>query len=313
MISEYGLIIAGAAIAVVFAVWIYLRLRQGPKQQYSPFTQALTLMLAGENRKALEILREVVKEDTDNIEAYILYGDILRKLGQFKQAAKIHKELTVRERMKTDLRMTVLRSLLQDYIEGKMYQLALDCSDDLLSLGKDDLWTLNKRLGALEALGDWKRSSETARKIQNISGNQDRAQLSLYKVMEGRQLLEKGGREHDARLKFREGVKTDDRFAMPYLELADSYLREDRTEDALKEWKRLFAKNPHHAYLAFGQLEDTLFDLNRFEELENIYRKLIAKAPDNSRAVAGLAKFLHRKGETGEAIKLCQEGLEHRP
>ena len=313
MNPELILIIAGAAVVIITAVWIFFRVLLGKKHQYPPFTQALTLMLSGEDRKALEILRVVVKEDSDNIEAYILYGDILRKLGHYKHAAKIHRELTIRDKIKANVRINVLRSLLLDYIEGRMFALALACSDDLLSLSKDDLWTLQNRLEALEALGDWKKSAEISKKIQNLSGVQDKEQLSLYKVMEGRQILDQGGREHDARLKFHEAVKIDDKLAMPYLEMADSYLRDGRTEDALKGWKQLFAKNPHHAYLAFDQLENTLFDLDRFAELETIYRKLISESPDNSRAVAGLAKFLHRKGETGEAVKLCQEGLEHRP
>jgi len=300
-------------LAVAVAGALVYKKHQKRKKAFPPYTQAMTLMLNGEYEKALLILRDVVMDDSDNIEAYILYGDILRKLGYCKRAAKIHKELTVRDGLKPQQTIDIQRSLLLDFLEGKMYKEALSCADDMLSRTGSDLWTLQRQLEALEALSDWKHAAETARKIQNVTGKPDKELLAIYKVMEGMKILAEDGKEHDARLKFREAIKIDDRLAMPYLELADSYLRDERTEDAIKEWKQLFIKNPQKAYLTFDKLEATLFELNRFAELEKIYRNLIEEHSENTRAVAALAKFLHRKGETADAIRICQDGLELKP
>ena len=313
MAPTFIYLIAAAVIIIAISAGAMISRRRKHKTSFPPFTQALTLMISGDNREALKILRDLIKNDTENIEAYILYGDILRKEGFYQRAAKIHKELTVRESIKSDIMAGIRRSLLQDYLDGKMYKQALDCADHLLQKSGGDLWTLERQLSALEALGDWKRAAETTRKIQTITNKADMEVLSLYKAMEGMTILEKDGKEHDARLRFREAAKIDEKFAMPYLELAESYLREKKTEDALKAWKQLFDRNPQHAYLAFDRLESTLFELNRFAELEKIYRRIIERDPDNSRAVTALSRFLDRKGKTEEAIKICQEGLELQP
>jgi len=306
-LTIFALLIVLAAAGLVYSK------RQKRKKAFPPYTQAMTLMLNGEYEKALLILRDVVMEDSDNIEAYILYGDILRKLGYCKRAAKIHKELTVRDSLKTDQLINIQRSLLLDYLEGKMYKDALHSAEELLVKTGSDLWTLQRQLEALEALSDWKHAAETAKKIQHVTDKYDKELLAIYKVMEGIKILAEDGKEHDARLKYREAIRIDDKLPLPYLELADSYLRDERTEDAIKEWKQLFIKNPQKAYFAFDKLETTLFESNRFQELENIYRRLIEEHPDNTRAVAALANFLHRKGETSEAIRICLEGLEIRP
>lgn len=313
MTSNLLYLISAAVIIAVIFIGTMISRRRKRRDSFPPFTQALTLMMSGDNPKALTILRDMIKEDTENVEAYILYGDILRKEGFHKQAAKIHKELTVRENIKSDLMASIRRSLLQDYLDGKMYPQALDCADHLLRKGGADLWTLERQLSALEAVGDWKRAAETAQRIQTVTNRPDREILSLYKTMEGLAVLEGDGKEHDARLKFRDALKIEQQFAMPYLELAESYLREKKTEDALKAWKQLFERNPHQAYLAFDRLESTLFELNRFAEVEKIYRRIVERDPNNSRAVAALSKYLDRKGETEAAIKICQEGLELQP
>ena len=302
-------------IPVAAILWwlVSVRRRQVLKKQFPPYTQALSLLLLGEKKKALLKLRQAVKEDTENISAYILYGDILREIGKYKLAAKIHKELTIRGRMKPSVLIDVNRSLLMDYLKGKVYKAALECVEELLSRNRRDIWTLRKKLDILEAMDEWRKAFETAKKLQSITGDKDTEQLALYRVYEGKKLIANQKREHDGRLRFREAIKIDKKLAMSYIELASSYIREKRYEDAVKTWKQLFANNPAHAYLCFEQLEKTMFDLNRFTELESIYRKLLESSPDNSRAVVALASFLHRKGNTKEAIQICQDGIDASP
>jgi lipopolysaccharide biosynthesis regulator YciM len=194
-----------------------------------------------------------------------------------------------------------------------MIKQAMQYADEILDKEKDNVWTLKRKLEFLEISEDWRKAFETAKKLQALTDISDKEQLGIYKVMEGLTIRAEEGKEHDARLRFREAIKFDNDSAVAYLELAKSYLREERWEDALKTWKEFFQVNGNQAYLAFEQLEKTLFDLNRFEELELIYRQLIARDPKNSRAVVALASFLFRKGESAEAIRICREGIEAKP
>jgi lipopolysaccharide biosynthesis regulator YciM len=302
-------------IPFAIIVWslITIETRRKRESQISPFTQALILLMAGEQKKAMEKLLLSIKEDTDNVHAYIIYGDLLREMGDIKRAIKVHRELTIRQNLKPGVRLEILRSLVQDYQKAGMIKQAMQYADEILDKEKDNVWTLKRKLEFLEISEDWRKAFETAKKLQALTDISDKEQLGIYKVMEGLTIRAEEGKEHDARLRFREAIKFDNDSAVAYLELAKSYLREERWEDALKTWKEFFQVNGNQAYLAFEQLEKTLFDLNRFEELELIYRQLIARDPKNSRAVVALASFLFRKGESAEAIRICREGIEAKP
>ena len=63
--------------------------------------------------------------------------------------------------------------------------------------------------------------------------------LALYKVESGLKCI-KNGRERDGRIKFREAIKLDKKCASAYLYLSDSYIRENRYDDALTELKKFF-------------------------------------------------------------------------
>lgn len=312
MIDALYIIIIAAVAGVILAAYMLNKTKRRPKE-ISPYAIALNYTLSGEYEKAMAQLRDIIKDDTENIDAYILYADILRMLGYYTRAAKIHKDLTLRDNLTPEITQKIHRSLLQDLIEGKHYKQALQTADDVLNLSKDDLWALKIKLQSLEELGEWKKASDTAKKIQSISGKPDKEMLALYKASEGLEILKNGGKEHDARIRYRESIKLDPKLPLPYIELALSYIRDERAEDAVKELEELISENPAQGYLCFGLLEKTLFELNRFQELERFYRNLRDKHPDNTRIVVAFAKFLDRKGETSEAIKICREGLELKP
>ena len=278
----------------------------------SPFTNALSRLINGDKPGALNKLREAVKEDTDNIEAYLLYGEILRGMGQFRKAIQVHRELTIRKGIRAKYRSDIQRALLLDYHLGGYHREALKYAEELLKADRRDVWTLKKKLDILEELEDWPAAGITAKRLQAVTGAENKPQLALYKCMEGAKTIQEG-REHEARLRFREAIKLDKSCAMAYFELAGSYLRAQRFVDAINIWKQFFNELPELSYLAFDQLEKTVFDLNRFQELEQIYRDLVNRSPGNTRAVVALARFLDRKGETEAALRICRDGLEHSP
>jgi lipopolysaccharide biosynthesis regulator YciM len=66
-----------ALVLLASAGYYYFR----PKKQQrteSIYTHALNAMVRGDTRTALQYLREVVKKDSEHVEAYLQMGDILR-------------------------------------------------------------------------------------------------------------------------------------------------------------------------------------------------------------------------------------------
>ena len=60
------------------------------KDSASLYAMALNHMLHGEDDVAIRLFRDVIRADTDNIDAYINLGILMRKNGKPKNAIKIH-------------------------------------------------------------------------------------------------------------------------------------------------------------------------------------------------------------------------------
>ncbi|HEX7344205.1 MAG TPA: tetratricopeptide repeat protein, partial [bacterium] len=92
-----------------------------------------------------------------------------------------------------------------------------------------------------------------------------------------------------------------------------SYIAEDREEDALRELKALLEANPDQAYLGYEMLENLYFALGRFGELEILYHQIVEKRPEELHAAQALARFLRKKGEIQGALDVCRTIVERHP
>src|SRR5438128_684057 len=73
-------------------------------------------LFRGDNEEALLAFAETVRIDTDNVDAYIHIGNLLRERGEPARAINVHRELTVRSGLTTAQERTVRESLVLDLI-----------------------------------------------------------------------------------------------------------------------------------------------------------------------------------------------------
>ena len=60
----------------------------------------------------------------------------------------------------------------------------------------------------------------------------------------------------------------------------------------------------------FSKIESALFDLGRYSEVENFYRRILDENSSNIEAVAKLANVLEEKGEHQSAISLIEQSID---
>ncbi|HJN98600.1 MAG TPA: hypothetical protein QGF51_06440, partial [Candidatus Marinimicrobia bacterium] len=90
------LYLALALIAIAGLIIYYFSFKGAQKPKTDTlFTEALNAMVKGDKSKAARLLRDVVKQDSDHIMAYLQLGNIIRE-DHPSQAIKIHQSLTVR-------------------------------------------------------------------------------------------------------------------------------------------------------------------------------------------------------------------------
>lgn len=303
-----------AAIIVTTAVYYYLRILQQEKtsETTQPYTEGLNFLLAGDIQKAKERLNEAVRRDTENIDAYLKLGAIMRQSGQLSSAIKIHQSLTIRSDLKESKKTEIYKELALDYEQAGSLQKAAGYTDKLLALDGSNRWAIPFRIRLAEQLNDWQTAFNLTKKHTSILKNAEPFKLALYRVEEGRVLM-KDGREKEGRVKCREALKLDHTCAPAFLTLAQSYIKEEREEDALKEVKLLLETNPDQGYLAYELMENLYFNLGRFDEIETIYREILSERPADLPAAKALARFLRKKGEVERVLKVCQDALNYHP
>lgn len=257
-------------------------------------------------------LRETVNADSSNVDAYLRLGSLFAETNDLPRAIKIHRLLTFRADLSSAQKVEVYRALADDYLRAVDNPRALEALEHILTLSKRDRWALEKKMELQIVQSDWAGAVETAEKLNQAGGNVAPRHMAVLKVQEGLRLCREK-KERDGRIQFREAIKFDNAYAAPYLYWGDSYIRESRTEDAIRIWRRLLEVNPARAHLVFDRLETYLFDLGQFSEIEEIYRSVTRTHPQNIHAYAALSKFLEKRGDRGDALAVLHEGLNHNP
>lgn len=302
-----------SALVGVALVMLFRRESAVPSDEAAiDYAQGLNCLLMGDRESALRKLTEAVKKNSDNIDAYLKIGDILRDLGRIEKAINVHKYLTVRPGLSASQHEDILRSLAKDYQAAKDYDKALGVLNQILQEDGSLRWAREMKLKLYEQKEEWDKAFQVYKEFKRNFKETPNGRLALYKVQEGLQLME-GGKAKDGQSRFRDAIKIDPANPAGYLCLADALTEDNRTDDALKVLRDFVMKVPAQSYLAFDRLQDLLYEGGRYGEIETLYHKIIEKQPDNLAARLALVENYEKKGDLSQAIAACSGVLEKDP
>ena len=303
----WPLIIILILVIIGGLTFFYIQPKQQAKTE-SIYTDALNAMVRGDKRTALKHLRDVVKQDTNHIDAYLQMGDILREEGNALAAIKIHQSLTVRPNLKNDVKIHIHRSLALDYNQISQLAKARREVELLLKLDKKNLWANEFLLALFEKQQDWDKATQISKIIQKVKQLQDPTQIARFLVLKGMDKHEKG-KVDEAIKTFDIAAKTDPNYEKTYLCLGDIYLVKRDLVKAIDNWEKYALLNPENGKMIYSKIEAALFDLGRFSEVEKFYERIVDKDPSNLSALTKLANVLEEKGEHNSALSLVEDAL----
>ncbi len=309
MTTYWWIIILVLLTAAAVAVAVRRRLSRSEDTAIETYIDGLRSMIAGDRKTAFVKFRQAVEKDTDNIDAYLKMGDLFRDKGMIDKALQIHRELTLRRRVPSELQAEVNRSLAMDYIEAGTPDKAKEILQQMIRDGDQRGWAEDRLLELYLKSKSWDDAEELYRSIMKKRGLKDGSTMASIKIMVGRELHERK-QYHKARLAYKEALSLDENNPFSYLYIAESYLEENRVEDGLEFLKKLCENAPRYAYLGFPLIEETLFDLGRFSEIEDIYHGVLSEDSGNISARIALAGILEKRGETATAENLLRSVLD---
>jgi lipopolysaccharide assembly protein B len=313
VITEYFLVFLFLLlVAAVFYIGYERLFRRSNKPDSSLYVESLRDLLDGRQESAFTKLRQVVAEDSANLDAYLRLGMILRDNNRPERALQVHRDLTLRPGLTRSDRVAILRQLASDYLALNDLNMAEAALKELVSMNPDDHWAHTKFLALQEKAHKWDTAYETAAQILHLEANKSKKPLARYKFLAGDQLFRK--REyHKARILFKEAIGLDPTYTSAYLAIGDSYCEEDRFEDAVTFWGKLISSVPDQGHLVIDRLKKTLFDLGRFGDIQDICKSILEHSPKNREAHQALAEFYEKKGDLDQAAELWRKVIEDYP
>ncbi|MBU8932724.1 MAG: tetratricopeptide repeat protein [candidate division Zixibacteria bacterium] len=310
---EYGVVffvLLGTSLAFYL---VYKRFLSKPTKSVSVlYVEALKDLLNDEQVQAFTKLRQVVAEETSNIDAYLRLGQILRENGKPDRALQVHKDLTLRTHLPSDDKKAILRQLAEDYFALRDLDTAEAALKELLALAPDDRWVHEELLKIQEAANKWDEAYDTAAALLKIEGEKSRKRLAVYKYRMGYDLYQKL-EHHKARILFKEAIGLDPTYVQAFLAVGDSYRDEERFEDAVNFWKKLIGVVPDQGHKVIERLKKTLFDLGRYGELSDVCDSILSHDPRNLEARLTLAEFSEKKGDVDTARSMLEQIVEDHP
>lgn len=292
------------AVIGLAAYSVYFR-RKDAKEDHQPYLLGLKYMAEGENRLAIEKFKEAVRTNSSNIDAYIKLGTILRNEGLYKNAVKIHKDLTLRGNIEPADMLEVKQNLVLDYWYMHDYNKAEYYLNQLKENKNLYDWVTPYLIKILEKKSEWKQAIDILEKSALAREEKGKLKLAELKVKLG-QKLAGDQNEKEGRILSKEALKSDPQCAEAYLQLGDSYLRESRTSDAINAWTDLCKKVPEKAHLGFKRLEKAWFEKGQFSKIEELYSTILQEDDENLYAIIALSEIYRKKGEYTQSLKLVQ-------
>jgi lipopolysaccharide biosynthesis regulator YciM len=298
------LVIAIVVIAIAIIYWLRSKESVSSEVLYS---NALNAILKGDNTEAVKLLKEVVSQDSDNINAYLQLGNLLRSVNP-QQASKIHQSLTVRPKLSKTISKEIHQALALDYAELSNTKRAKIEADMVLKYDKSSLWAYQFLLQIAEKQNDWEQANVLASKIQKLTGNRDVRQLAEIQLQAGNSQLDidenKKALQH-----YQNAIKLDPLFSAPYLQIGNIYENKNDLKKAFINWEKYLINDDNGEAKIYKKIESALFDLGRFSEVDQFYLRILAEKPNDKNAIVKLANLLKDKGDIEEAIALVDKAI----
>ena len=278
------------------------------KDSTTLYIEALEHLVDGKTDLAITKLREVIQLDSSNVNAYVLLADILRKRNIIDQAIKIHRSLTIRQRLTKEQKILIQTSLAKDYLVLGKTRLARESTKKILEYDRHNNWAADFLVRLAEEENDWKNADDLLSSIEKSSGNMDARRHARYRMMIGRSKESEGDLE-GAKEDYKQAITFDQTYADSYLYLGNLHEKSGDLEPALEHWRKFAELAPSAAKQVFERFERALYQLGRYGDVEEFYRHIMEKTPNDMDALIGLVDVLQAKGEHERALGIVDDAL----
>ncbi len=314
--QHYWIWIAACAVVIAAAVIILvIRMRNKKRagnRENDPYIEGLNYIIAGNRTGAARSFTKAIRDNTGNLDAYLKLGILYRQSDKADKAAQIHRELTIRSNLPKSRLSQVYRELAQDFEHIGKYSTALKYIESAREAEPMDIGNYWIKLRILEKLQRWDEAVQVHKELTSLAESTDHDREAQLHIKWGKK-LDTDEQGHEGRLRYKKALKIKPGSVEARLALAESYILEDRLDDAMEWLQDIVANYTSQADKALPVLEKLLYEQGRFSEIEAILKNASQKEPGNVALMVSLVDILEKKGSYEEASQVCDRVLEENP
>ncbi len=293
-------ILVVVVVALYPVVRDFLRRRAATAPAY---VEGLQLLVDGNKSKAVSKLKEAVKADPGNIDAYIRLGDIFIEQQDVEQGLKVHENLALRRNLMPADEKKVYQALAQDYLKTDRKLKAISALEELTRLDRKDTKSHEELFRLYLATGSWEKCENLLKKLGRSP--HDRSWTALLFAEFGRAYIEVNPKE--ALNYFNESLRLDRKSLAGRLYLGDYHMSQHDTEAAIRAWNEILSLAPDKNFLVRHRLEAAYYEVGRYDDITRTYEQLLRKNPEDQGLAVALALIYQKKQNLPAAIRLLEK------
>lgn len=302
----YPLIIVILALLIVALYPVVRDFLRQRKKTLPNYVEGLQLLLDQRKEEAKVKLKAAVEEDTGNVDAYIRLGDIFLEEGDFDRALQIHESLALRRNLKKEEELKVYRALVRDYLKTNRRVKAIPLLEEIIRSDRDDIDSIEKLLELYVENSSWE-------KAENLLKGCGRLRLPRIARLYAQFGYAFGRVNPKAGIPWlEEALRINPKSVLAHIYLGDLQLAQSDTEAAIKTWTKMLDIAPGENRLVRERLERAYYELGRYEDVVQLYRRLLHRVPSDSSLAVALAEIYAKKEDLSAGINLLEHSSKNK-
>ncbi|MDR3433707.1 MAG: lipopolysaccharide assembly protein LapB [Rouxiella aceris] len=172
-------------VAAAYGWYMGRRSSQQDKQQNAnrlsrEYVAGVNFLLSNQQDKAVDLFLDMLKEDSNTVEAHLTLGNLFRSRGEVDRAIRIHQSLMESASLTFEQRLLAVQQLGRDYMAAGFYDRAEDMFNQLLKEQDFQLFALQQLLVIHQATSDWQSAIDVAEKLVKLGKDNKRQEIAHF-------------------------------------------------------------------------------------------------------------------------------------
>lgn len=292
-------------VAAAYGWYMGRRSAQQDKQQEASrlsreYVAGVNFLLSNQQDKAVDLFLDMLKEDSNTVEAHLTLGNLFRSRGEVDRAIRIHQALMESASLTFDQRLLAVQQLGRDYMAAGLYDRAEEMFNQLVDEQDFKVSALQQLLIIHQATSDWQKAIDVAEKLVKQGKDQQRIEIAHFYCELSLQAMGSDDLERGMAL-LKKAASADKNCARVSVMLGRIYIAKDEPAKAVDALAQVLDQDKDLVSEVLPMMHDCYQQLNQPDQWVAFLRRCVE---ENTGAAAEL--MLAEVLEQNEGIEAAQ-------